>query len=170
MINKDNRRQQMRRHTWRGAALALAVASTAALTACGSSSKSSSSTTASTPAATTAATPAAAASGPGVGKPGVTIGDKNFPEENILGALYAQALGAKGYTVTLKDNIGSSEITYKALTSGQIGMYPEYTGTILSVLAGQTANPPRAVAAFNQSKAFLAKHALVLLPMTPFAD
>ncbi len=30
----------MRRHTWRGASLALAVASTAALAACGSSSKS----------------------------------------------------------------------------------------------------------------------------------
>jgi osmoprotectant transport system substrate-binding protein len=111
-----------------------------------------------------------AATGPGSSKPAVVIGDKNFPEENILGALYANALRAKGYKVTLKDNIGSSEITYKALTSGQIGMYPEYTGTVLSVLAGQTANPPSATAAFDQAKAFLTKHGLVLLPMTPFAD
>jgi osmoprotectant transport system substrate-binding protein len=145
-------------------ALALAVV----VAACGSSSNttsssSSSSSSSSTPSST-------AASGPGAGKPAVVIGDKNFPEENILGALYAAALRDKGYKVTLKDNIGSSEITYKALTSGQIGMYPEYTGTILSVLAGVTKNPPSAAAAFNQSKAFLAKHALVLLPMTPFAD
>jgi osmoprotectant transport system substrate-binding protein len=98
------------------------------------------------------------------------IGDKNFPEENILGALYATALKAKGYTVTLKDNIGSSEITYKALTSGEIGMYPEYTGTILSVLADDTANPASAAAAYNEAKAFLAKHGSTLLAMTPFSD
>ena len=33
---------------------------------------------------------------PGVGKPAVTIGDKNFTEENILGELYAQALQGEG--------------------------------------------------------------------------
>ncbi|HWF34861.1 MAG TPA: glycine betaine ABC transporter substrate-binding protein [Solirubrobacteraceae bacterium] len=137
----------------------LALATAAVLAACGSSSS-----TTSTKSSTTAA------SGPGAGKPAVVIGDKNFPEENILGALYATALKAKGYKVTLKDNIGSSEITYKALTSGQIGMYPEYTGTVLSVLAGDTANPPSAAAAFTQAKAFLANHGLTLLPMTPFAD
>jgi osmoprotectant transport system substrate-binding protein len=111
-----------------------------------------------------------ASTGAGSGKPAVVIGDKNFPEENILGALYATALRAKGYKVTLKDNIGSSEITYKALTSGQIGMYPEYTGTILSVLADDTANPPSAGAAYSQAKTFLAKHGFTLLAMTPFSD
>ena len=141
------------------AALALAIV----LAACGSSSNKTSSSS-SGKASSTAST------GPGAGKPAVVIGDKNFPEENILGALYATALRAKGYKVTLKDNIGSSEITYKALTSGQIGMYPEYTGTILSVLAGDTKNPPSATAAYDQSKAFLAKHGLTLLAMTPFAD
>src|ERR1700676_3698484 len=70
------------------------------LAACGSSGSSRSSSSASKP----SSTPEAAASGPGVGKPAVTIGDKNFAEENILGALYSQALQAKGYTVTLKDH------------------------------------------------------------------
>ncbi len=159
----------------RGISLVLAVASAVAVAACGSSGKSSSSSTssaASTPAASTAAaTPAAtASSGPGVGKPAVTIGDKNFPEENIIGALYAQALGAKGYKVTLKDNIGSSEITYKALTSGQIDMYPEYTGVLLSAIAGQTKNPTSAVAAYAQAKAYVEKHGSTLLAYTPFYD
>ena len=126
-----------------------------ALAACGSSKSS------------TATKPSASA---GAGKPAVVIGDKNFPEENILGALYATALRAKGYKVTLKDNIGSSEIIYKALTSGQIGMYPEYTGTIVSVLEGDTANPPSAAAAYNDAKTFLAKHGFTLLAMTPFSD
>jgi osmoprotectant transport system substrate-binding protein len=141
-----------------------AIAASMALAACGSSSTSSSATTASTPAA------APAASGPGVGKPSVTIGDKNFAEENILGALYAQALKAKGYSITLKDNVGSSEITYKALTSGQIDMYPEYTGVLVSAIAGETKNPPSASAAYQQAKAFLAKHGLTVLEPTPFYD
>ena len=46
-----------------------------------------------------------------------------------------QALKAKGYKVTLKPNIGQTEIADKALTSGKIDMYPEYTGTTLSVVA-----------------------------------
>jgi osmoprotectant transport system substrate-binding protein len=144
------------------------------LTACGSSSSSSSSsssTTASAPAATTSATSTpAASSGPGVGKPAVTIGDKNFAEENILGALYSQALAAKGYKVTLKDNVGSTEIAYKALTSGQIELYPEYTGVLLSAIANQTKNPASAQAAYDEAKAYVAKDGLTLLNYTPFYD
>ena len=34
---------------------------------------------------------------PGKGKPPVTIGDKNFTEQYILGELYSQALRAKGF-------------------------------------------------------------------------
>ena len=54
---------------------------------------------------------------PGEGKPAVTIGTKDFTEEFVLGNLYAQALEAKGYKVNLKENIGSTEIIDKALTS-----------------------------------------------------
>jgi osmoprotectant transport system substrate-binding protein len=143
------------------------------LTACGSSSSSSSSssTTASTPGATTSATSTpAASSGPGVGKPAITIGDKNFAEENILGALYSQALAAQGYEVTLKDNLGSTEIAYKALTSGQVEMYPEYTGVLLSAIAGQTKNPASAQAAYDEAKAYVAKDGLTMLNYTPFYD
>ncbi len=91
---------------------------------------------------------------PGTGKPAVVIGDKNFTEEYILGDLYQQALQAKGYKVTLKPNIGSSEITYKALKSGQIHMYPEYTGVIASVIAGVTTPPHSAAAAYAAAKAY----------------
>src|SRR5947209_7298720 len=124
-------------------AAVLAVAGAALLAACGSSSSSSKSPTSSSASApATTPNPAAAATGPGVGKPPVTIGDKNFTEEYILGSLYAQALAAKGYKVNVKGNIGSSEITYKALQAGQIDMYPEYTGTLLTAVAG-VSTPPR---------------------------
>jgi osmoprotectant transport system substrate-binding protein len=139
------------------AALVLALG----VAACGSSSKSTNSSSTST-SSSSAAT--------GAGKPAVTIGDKNFSEENILGALYAQALQAKGYNVKLKDNVGSSEIIYKAFTSGRIDMYPEYTGVLLSAVAEQKTNPKSAEAAAKEAKAFLAKHGATLLNTTPFYD
>jgi osmoprotectant transport system substrate-binding protein len=71
---------------------------------------------------------------PGAGKPAVTIGTKDFTEEFVLGQLYAQALQAKGYKVNLKENIGATEIIDKALTSGQIDGYPEYTGVSQTVV------------------------------------
>ncbi len=143
---------------------ALVVASLAiVLAACGSSSKSSSSSSSSS-------TASSAASGPGAGKPPVTIGDKNFAEENILGALYAGALRAKGYTVNLKDNVGSTEIIYKALTSGQIDMYPEYTGVLLSAVAHKETQPASAKAAADEARTFVEKAGLTLLEPTPFYD
>jgi osmoprotectant transport system substrate-binding protein len=104
---------------------------------------------------------------PGKGKPAVTIGDKNFTEEFILGELYAQALRAKGWKVTLKSNIGSSEIMDKAMRAGQIDMYPDYVGTIVSVLAGK--NPPSsAKATYATAKAYEESHGFTLLNPTPF--
>lgn len=128
--------------------------------ACGSSSKSS----------TTHAVKTTAQKSSGADKPPIVIGDKNFPEEYVLGSLYQQALQAKGYHVTLKGNIGSSEITYKALTSGQIQMYPEYTGVIVSVLAGNTKPPHSASQTYNEAQAYVQKHGFTLLKPTPFYD
>jgi osmoprotectant transport system substrate-binding protein len=107
---------------------------------------------------------------PGKGKPAVTIGDKNFTEQYILGELYAQALRAKGYTVKLKANIGSSEIVDKALTSGKLDMYPEYTGTILSEIAHQTKRPTDPNAAYDAAKQFEEGRGFTLLEKTPFFD
>lgn len=138
------------------------------LAACGSSSSSSSSSS-STP-STSSTSSTTAASGPGAGKPAVTIGDKNFAESNLTGQLYAQALKAKGFTVNLKSEIGSSEIIYKALTSGQIDLYPEYTGTLLSAVAEQTKLPTSAAQAYAEAKAFLEPKGYTLLNYTPFYD
>jgi len=149
----------MTNRTWiRSMGALLAVALAIGIAACGGSSKSSTSTSGGT------------ATLPGKGKPAVTIGDKNFTEEYILGELYAQALRAKGYTVNVKANIGSSEIIDKALTSGKIDMYPEYTGVILSELAHQTKNPSDANAAFQAAKTFQEGRGFTLLKKSPFFD
>jgi osmoprotectant transport system substrate-binding protein len=146
--------------TWfRSMAALIAAALALSLAACGSNDDKSSSSTGSQ-----------ASSQPGKGKPAVTIGDKNFTEQYILGELYAQALRAKGYTVNVKANIGSSEITDKALTSGKIDMYPEYTGTILTELAHQTKRPSDPDAAYSAAKAFEEGRGFTMLEKTPFAD
>ncbi len=165
----------MQRNRWSTALRgALTLVATVALAACGSSSSSSTAKPAKSPPpaagthTSSTARVTAASHGPGLGKPPVTIGDKNFTEEFILGSLYQEALAAKGYKVTLKGNIGSSEITYKALTGGQIDMFPEYTGTLLSAIAGDTKPPKSAAQAYSRSKAFVEKHGLTLLAQTPY--
>lgn len=66
------------------------------------------------------------------GKPTVRIGSTNFNEQLILGELYAQILEANAYTVERKFNLGSREIVFPALTSGQIDMEADYLATLLA--------------------------------------
>jgi osmoprotectant transport system substrate-binding protein len=160
----------IRFHAARARAVAALTALAAAgvlLAACGSSSKS---TTSSSTSAAGTTTTSSAASGPGAGKPAVTLGDKNFAEENILGQLYAQALRAKGYTVNLKSEIGSTELIYKALKAGSIDGYPEYTGVLLSAVGNQVKPPTSADAAYEEAKALVEKVGFTLLDKTPFFD
>jgi osmoprotectant transport system substrate-binding protein len=103
-------------------------------------------------------------------KPKITLGTKNFTEEFILGELYKQALEAKGFDVTLKSNIGSTEIIDKALTSGEINMYPEYTGTALTVVFGAAGSEDSAEATYDAAKAKYEERGQTLLEMTPFSD
>jgi osmoprotectant transport system substrate-binding protein len=62
------------------------------------------------------------------------IGSKNFAEQIILGELYGQALEARGVKVERKLNMGGTLVAHQALLSNEIDMYPEYTGTALSVV------------------------------------
>ncbi|MFI1561595.1 glycine betaine ABC transporter substrate-binding protein [Streptomyces sp. NPDC020490] len=58
-----------------------------------------------------------------------TVGSKDFSEQIILGRMTVELLGANGAEVTDKTNIKGSASTRKALESGDISMYWEYTGT-----------------------------------------
>jgi osmoprotectant transport system substrate-binding protein len=145
---------------FRGVLAAVAILLAVVLLAACGSSKSSSGTTATTSAGSTA----------GAGKPAVTLGSKNFAESNIIGQLYTQALRAKGFTVNLKSEIGSTELIYKALQAGQIDGYPEYTGVLLSTVAEQTKSPTSEQQAYEEAKAFVEKEGFTLLEKTPFYD
>ncbi|MBV9803500.1 MAG: hypothetical protein JO130_09935 [Solirubrobacterales bacterium] len=131
--------------------------------ACGSSgAKASSVHTASEPSETT--------KGPGAGKPPIVLGTKNFTEEFILGQLYVQALRAKGYSVTLQNDLGPSEVMDQKLTSGAIDAYPEYTGTILSVFGHTPQRPASAVQAYQLAAGVERGHNATLLSMARATD
>src|SRR3954470_24925789 len=112
----------------------------------------------------------AAPAQPGKGKPAVTIGTKDFTEEFVLGELYAQALRAKGYTVNVKRNIGPTEITDKALTSGKIDAYPEYTGESVATVFGKSLKTPTNAQETATAKALYAKRGQASSKPTPFED
>lgn len=107
---------------------------------------------------------------PGEGKPAVTLGTKDFPEEFILGELYTQALEAKGYKVNLKKNIGSTEIIDKALTSGQIDAYPEYLGVTVAVVARKNVVAKSADETYQLAKDFYEGRGQTISEQTPFFD
>jgi osmoprotectant transport system substrate-binding protein len=107
---------------------------------------------------------------PGKGKPAVTLGTKDFTEEFVLGELYKQALEAKGYTVDLKKNIGSTEIIDKALTSNKIDGYPEYLGVSVAVVAGKDIIPKSDTETYNLAKDFYEGRGQVISQQTPFFD
>jgi glycine betaine/choline ABC-type transport system substrate-binding protein len=162
----------MRHLNWKALFIALIVtAATVTLTACGSSNKKSTST--STGTSTTAAAPAGTIQSNAANKgKSVTIGSKNFTEEFILGEIYAQALQAAGYTVKKQLNLGSEQIALRAVKSGQVDAYPEYTGTALTSFFGKKATevPHDEQQAYDQAKAGFAKQSLIALPPTPFTD
>jgi len=143
--------------TRQGSTAAMALGLAVIVAACGSSSNSSK----------TASTPSGK---PGAGKPAITLGDKNFTEQFVLGQLYAQALRAKGFTVNVKSDIGTSELIDKALTSGQINGYPEYSGIVLTAIAHDNKSYPSAQATYAAATKFENGRGYSVLNMTPFND
>ena len=153
------------------AALAALIAA-AGLAACGSSSSSDTNSSKATSSSSSGSTGRVIQSNPANKKVTVTIGSKNFTEEFILGNIYAQALKAAGYNVKTQLNLGSEQIALKALKSGQIDAYPEYTGTALTSFfkVKTTSIPTDPAKAYNQAKADFAQQGLTALPPTPFTD
>ena len=107
---------------------------------------------------------------PGTGRPQVTIGDKNFTEQFVLGSLYLQALEAQGFSVVLNRNIGPTAVTLQALSTGKLGMYPEYLDTWDTSVAGYQRPFPTARAAYRAGQEYALAHGFKLLHPTPFSD
>jgi osmoprotectant transport system substrate-binding protein len=70
----------------------------------------------------------------------VKIGSKNFTEQLILGEMYALLLENAGIATEKKLNLAGTEVAQAALVAGEIDLYPEYTGTGLTVVLGMPVN------------------------------
>jgi len=100
----------------------------------------------------------------------LTLGTKNFTEAFIVGELYRQALKARGYSVNLRKNIGSTEVIDKALTNGDIDAYPEYLGVAMSVVAGQQDVIKDDRATYEAAKRFYERRGQAISAQTPFEN
>ena len=66
------------------------------------------------------------------------VGSKNFTEQLVLGEIVAQHIERKlGIPVERKLNLGGTLLAHEALVNGSIDLYPEYTGTALTVILKQ---------------------------------
>jgi glycine betaine/choline ABC-type transport system substrate-binding protein len=147
------------------AAMVTALVVSLGVAACGSSNDT-------TGESTSAEGGSAIASNPANGKVALTIGSKNFPESEITGEIYAQALEAAGYKVKTDLSLGSETVALKTLKAGQVSGYPEYTSTALESLFGLEPEevPSDAQGAYEKAKAEFEKEGLTAFPPTPFSS
>jgi len=68
----------------------------------------------------------------------VTIGSFNFPESVLLAELYAQALESHDIPVVRALNLGPRELVEPALQRGLVELVPEYAGSLLRFLVGDS--------------------------------
>ena len=68
----------------------------------------------------------------------IAIGSKNFVEQLLLGELAAQQLERKLHVpVDRRFNLGGTLLAHDAILKGDIDIYPEYTGTAITVVLRQ---------------------------------
>ncbi len=68
----------------------------------------------------------------------VTVGGKLDTEAQLLTKMYTLLLRHAGCNVTEKARLGTNQIVFSAITSGQIDLYPEFTATGLAKLGLST--------------------------------
>src|SRR5215813_1109060 len=70
----------------------------------------------------------------------VVIGSKKFTESYVLGEIAKRTLTEAGIPAEHRQGMGGTIILWEALRGGQIGAYPEYTGTIATEILKSDSN------------------------------
>ena len=99
----------------------------------------------------------------------IVVGSKDFTESVILAEILAQMLEKQGIAVERRFELGGN-IPHDSLLSGQIDVYPEYTGTAYTaILKKPPITDPQAV--YDHTKAeYSAQFNLVISPPLGFAN
>jgi osmoprotectant transport system permease protein len=94
--------------------------------------------------------------------PSYRVGAKNFSESYILAELMASRLRAAGGRVTMKEDLGSAT-AYRAVASGEIDVYVDYSGTLWANVLGRKDNPGRAAVLAGLTKTLKSRDAVTVL-------
>jgi osmoprotectant transport system substrate-binding protein len=107
--------------------------------------------------------------GSGKGRPPVTVGYRDTPEQALVGELYAQSLRDKGFSVRIKPNFADAKAIDSALRSGQIDVYPEYVGVVVQIIGGRTRHYRSADSTYKAAKAVEEARGLTLLDPSKYS-
>jgi osmoprotectant transport system substrate-binding protein len=104
-------------------------------------------------------------------RPTILLASFDFPESELLGQVYGQALSEHGFPVEQVVQLGSREVVAPALEQGKVDMVPEYLGSALNFLNDRdrvaTADPSQTHARLEQA---FAPRGVSVLAFAPAVD
>ena len=68
----------------------------------------------------------------------IKVGSKLFNESVILGEMITQIIESEGEVVTFFEQLGGTRILWNSLVQGELDIYPEYTGTLIYEILGES--------------------------------
>ena len=105
------------------------------------------------------------------GRPTIRLASFDFPESELLGQVYGQALAQHGFPVEQVVQLGAREVVAPALEQGKVDMVPEYLGSALNFLNDRdrvaTADPGQTHARLEQA---FAPRGVSVLAFAPAVD
>jgi glycine betaine/choline ABC-type transport system substrate-binding protein len=74
-------------------------------------------------------------------QPSITVGSKSTTSQLIVSEIVAQHLEHRlGVKIDRRPNLGGTALAYQSLLNGEIGLYPEYSGTIVTEILREQAS------------------------------
>ena len=108
---------------------------------------------------------------PAAARESVVVGSKNFAESRLLAEMFARLLEARTELVVERRlNLAGTQVCFEALRSGSIDLYPEYTGTGLVTLLGESPRGDASETLNHVRREFLARFDLRWLPPLGFEN
>jgi osmoprotectant transport system substrate-binding protein len=102
-------------------------------------------------------------------KKSLVVAGSDFAEQDVVANIYAGALRAKGFSVTVKPHLGKREVVQPALQKGDVDILPEYVGSLLEYLQAGSSSSDLS-ASVTKLKSLLAAKKLTALDPAPAYD
>lgn len=100
----------------------------------------------------------------------VVVASKPFGESYLLAEMFAQLLEARGIPVERRPGLGSTEVIFGGLRRDAVDVYPEYTGTGLLAILGESPSGSAGEVFRRVSRAFRSRWGVEWLPPLGFEN